>query len=155
MTIYFYRARDPHGELSNHSAHGFVLDGLYWPTIEHYYQAQKFVGTKHAEQIRLAPTPMAAKRLGRRTDHPLRPNWEEVKEAVMLRATLAKFETHADACADLLATGDEELVEASPTDYYWGSGADGSGLNRYGRVLMRVREQLRQADRQGEERETS
>lgn len=29
MTIYFYRLRDPYGELSNHSPHGFVLDGLY------------------------------------------------------------------------------------------------------------------------------
>lgn len=29
MTIRFYRARDAHGELSNHSLHGFELDGLY------------------------------------------------------------------------------------------------------------------------------
>lgn len=67
MTIYFYRARDACGELSNHSNHGFVLDGLYWPSIEHYYQAQKFAGTDYAEQIRLAVKPMDAKRLGQST----------------------------------------------------------------------------------------
>ena len=143
MTIRFYRARDPYGELSNHSAHGFMLDGLFWPTIEHYYQAQKFAGTEHVETIRLAPTPMAAKRLGQNRDLPLRSDWEEVKEAVMLRATLAKFEAHADALAVLLATGDETLVEDSPTDYYWGCGADGSGRNRYGTVLMQARALLR------------
>lgn len=143
MTIRFYRAKDAFGELSNHSNHGFVLDGLFWPTVEHYFQAQKFAGAEHAEAIRQAPTPMAAKRLGQRRDLPLRPDWEEVKEAVMLRATLAKFETHADTRAVLLATGDEDLVEDAPTDYYWGCGADGSGLNRYGHVLMQARALLR------------
>ena len=144
MTIYFYRTRDPYGELSNHSPHGFTLDGRYWPTIEHYYQAQKFAGTAYAEQIRLAAKPMDAKRLGSSPEWPLRPDWEAVKEAVLFRATLAKYETHADVRAVLLATGDEELVENSPTDYYWGCGADDSGQNRYGQLLMAVRTHLRQ-----------
>lgn len=61
----------------------------------------------------------------------------------MFRATLAKYETHADVRAVFLATGVEELVEESSTDYYWGCGADGSGQNRYGHVLMAVRAQLR------------
>ncbi len=146
MTIHFYRAKDRYGELSNHSLHGFELDNRSWPTIEHYYQAQKFAGTEYAEQIRLAVKPMDAKRLGQSTDRPLRPDWEAVKEDVMFRATLAKYETHADVRAVLLATGDEELVEDSPTDYYWGCGADGSGLNRYGEVLMAVRALLRQKE---------
>lgn len=36
---------------SNFSAHGFELDGKWWPTSEHYFQAQKFVGTPHMEEI--------------------------------------------------------------------------------------------------------
>jgi ribA/ribD-fused uncharacterized protein len=143
MTIFFYRAADPYSELSNHSPHGFEMDGLYWPTIEHYYQAQKFAGSEYVETIRLAKTPMAAKRLGRTGDWPVRPDWETLKESVIFRATLAKFETHSDARAVLLATGDEELVETSPTDAYWGSGADGRGANRYGCILMEVRALLR------------
>ncbi len=146
MTIYFYRVRDPYGELSNHSNHGFTLDGLYWPTIEHYYQAQKFAGTDHAEQIRLAVRPMDAKRLGRSMRLPIRADWEEVKEEVIFHATLAKYETHADVRSVLLATGEEELVENSPTDYEWGCGANGSGQNRYGKVLMAVRSYLRQRE---------
>ena len=83
MTIYFYRLRDPYDTLSNHSPHGIMLDGLYWPTIEHYYQAQKFAGTPYAEQTRLATKPMDAKSLGSSTDWPLRPDWE----VVFFRAT--------------------------------------------------------------------
>lgn len=144
MTIRFYSVRGPNGELSNHSAHGFELDGLFWPTIEHYYQAQKFASTPHAETIRQALRPMDAKRLGQTTDFPLRPDWDKVKETVMYWATLAKYKTHADVRAVLLATGDEELVEDSPTDYYWGCGKDGSGLTLYGQVLMQVRALLRE-----------
>ncbi len=139
MPISFYLSKDPYYELTNHSAHGFELDGHFWPTVEHYYQAQKFAGNEYAEAIRNAPNPMAARRMGRDKEHPIRPDWDEVKEAVMYRATLAKFESNPDALASLLSTGEEELVEASPRDFYWGSGADDSGLNRYGQILMQVR----------------
>lgn len=146
MPIHFYRSTDPYYELTNHSAHPITLDELTYPTVEHYYQAQKFPGSAHAEAIRNAPNPMLARRMGRNKEHPVRPDWDEVKEAVIFRATLAKFESHADARASLLATGDEELVEASPHDAYWGSGPGGRGQNRYGQILMQVRAILRERD---------
>jgi ribA/ribD-fused uncharacterized protein len=142
VTIYFYTTTDDFGFFSNFSPHGFELDGKYWPTVEHYYQAQKFAGTYAEERVRRAKTPKEAKRLGRSRQLPLRENWEEVKEEVMRRAVQRKFETHDDLREWLLLTGDEELVESSPFDYYWGCGADGSGLNRLGQILMEVRDQL-------------
>jgi hypothetical protein len=144
MPIRFYRSTDPYYELTNHSAHPITMDGLTYPTVEHYYQAQKFAGTSYAEEIRNAPNPMAARRMGRSKEHARRADWDAVKEDVLFRATLVKFESHPDARASLLSTGDEELIEASPHDTYWGSGADGSGLNRYGQILMQVRTLLRE-----------
>ena len=61
----------------------------------------------------------------------------------MLAAVQRKFETHEALRAILLATGDEEIVENAPRDYYWGGGADGSGLNRLGTTLMEVRARVR------------
>ena len=61
----------------------------------------------------------------------------------MRRAVLRKFETHAALRALLLSTGDEEIVENAPGDFYWGCGADGSGRNMLGRILMETREILR------------
>jgi N-glycosidase YbiA len=140
MTIFFYVAREkPYGCFSNFSAHGFMFDGVWWPTSEHYFQAQKFAGTSFVEQIRRWPTPKEAAKMGRQRSLPLRPDWEEVKDQVMLQGVLHKFETHADICSILLATGEELLVENSPNDYYWGCGADGSGQNKLGQVLMKVR----------------
>ena len=143
MTIYFYSTRDKYGCFSNFSPHGFELDGFYWPTSEHYFQAQKFVGTPHADRIREVKTPKDAAKMGRDRSLPLRPDWNQVKDDIMRRGVLRKFETHADIREVLLSTGDEEIVENSPIDYYWGCGADGSGKNMLGVILMEIREVLR------------
>ncbi|MEW6493546.1 MAG: NADAR family protein [Cyanobacteriota bacterium] len=143
MTIYFYGTRAQYGCFSNFSPHGFELDGVYWPTSEHYFQAQKFVGTPHADQIREVKSPKDAAKMGRDRKRPLRPDWNEVKDGIMRKAVLRKFETHKDIREILLATGDELIVENSPIDYYWGCGKDGSGKNRLGEILMEVREILR------------
>jgi ribA/ribD-fused uncharacterized protein len=147
MPIYFYAAREtPYGCFSNFSAHGFQLDGLWWPTSEHYFQAQKFAGTPRSDQIRQARSPKIAASMGRSRQHPLRPDWEQVKDTIMLQGVLKKFETHADIRAILLGTGDDEIIENAPRDYYWGCGADGTGKNKLGQTLMQVRAILRQRE---------
>ncbi|HEY0756617.1 MAG TPA: NADAR family protein [Ktedonobacteraceae bacterium] len=144
MTIYFYNTHErPYGVFSNFSAYGVDLDGLWWPTTEHYFQAQKFAGTPYAEQIRLVHTPRQAADLGRKHEMPLRPDWEEVKDAVMLKAVQRKFEMHPELRAILLATAEDKIVENAPGDYYWGCGADGTGKNMLGQTLMLVRTILR------------
>ncbi|WP_414549345.1 NADAR family protein [Anabaena sp. CCY 0017] len=143
MTIYFYSAREQYGCFSNFSPHGFELDNLYWYTSEHYFQAQKFIGTFHVEQIRLVKTPKDAAKMGRERSRPLRPDWEKAKDDIMRKAVLRKFETHQDIQKILLATDAQEIVENSPIDYYWGCGSDGSGKNMLGIILMEVREILR------------
>lgn len=143
MTIYFYSTLGEYASFSNFSRHGFQLDGEYWPTTEHYFQAQKFPETEHCEQIRQAKTPKDAAKMGRERSRPLRKDWEQVKDDIMRKAVLCKFETHGDIREILLATGDEEIVENAPGDYYWGCGKDGSGKNMLGQILMEVREILR------------
>ena len=146
MPIYFYSERKAsYGCFSNFSPHGFDLDGLHWRTCEHYFQAQKFAGTPRLEQVRLAAGPMEAKNFGNDKNHPPRSDWNEVKDDIMRRAVLAKFQAHADIRAILLATG-EELVEDAPKDYYWGCGEDKSGKNMLGKILMETREKLRQGE---------
>jgi len=142
--IYFYSTQEePYGVFSNFSAHPFALDGLRWATAEHYFQAQKFAGTAHVEQIRRAPSPKEAARLGRERSRPLRADWEAVKDDVMRRAVRQKFEQYPALRALLLDTGDTPLVENTTGDYYWGCGSDGSGKNMLGQILMEVRAGLR------------
>ena len=144
--IRFYRPTDPWGEFSNFSPHQVSLDGRPWPTSEHRFQAQKFAGTPYEEEIRLAPTPMDAARLGRDRTRGLRKDWYAVRDAVMREVLVAKFTQHPDLLELLLSTGDALLVEHTRNDRYWADGGDGSGSNRLGLLLMELREQLRGAN---------
>ena len=141
--IRFYGHDGRWGCFSNFSPHGFSLAGHDWPTAEHYFQAMKFTGTPYAGEIRRAKSAMAAKRMGQSRKHPLRRDWERVKDDVMRAALAAKFAANEDARETLLSTRDAKLVEAAPDDFYWGCGADGSGKNRLGALLMQLRAELR------------
>jgi ribA/ribD-fused uncharacterized protein len=149
MTIYFYSVRDEHGYMSNFAAYPIVLKGKRWPTTEHYFQAQKFVGTSHEEAIRRAKSPKLAAEMGRDRSRSLRRDWESAKDNVMREAVLEKFTAHPDIRAMLLATGDEPLVEQTSHDYYWGCGTDGSGRNMLGHILVEVRSALREMESEG------
>jgi len=142
--LYFYSKTTAYYELSNFSLHGFEIEGRYWPTVEHYFQAEKFPSAPdYQERIRLARGPKEAKTLGRSRKVPLRSDWEEVKEDVMRTALRAKFRAHADLRTLLLGTGDRPLIEDAASDAYWGCGKSGTGLNRLGVLLMEVRAELR------------
>ncbi|SFJ10577.1 NADAR family protein [Thermoflavimicrobium dichotomicum] len=145
MPIYFYRINEEYGSFSNFSPHPIELDGKKWPTTEHYFQAQKFITTDpaYSEKIRLASSPMVAARLGRSRKAPLRPDWEKIKDDVMRKAVRCKVMTHPDVKELLLSTGDEEIIEKTTKDTYWGCGSDGKGKNMLGKILMEIREELR------------
>src|SRR3954467_67388 len=110
-TINFYAVGDAYGEFSNFAAFPIRLGGATWPTSEHYFQAQKFAGTEHAEAIRQTRSPMIAARMGRDRKKPLRRDWEAVKDNIMREAVRAKFTQHPELTELLLATGDAVLVE--------------------------------------------
>ena len=144
-TIYFYHSDQPWGMLSNFSRHAVFLRGRVWPTVEHFYQAQKFADTTHEEVIRRCKTPMLAKvTAADMTEENRRVDWESVKEIVMLEGLLAKFEQHPDLMELLLGTGERLIVEHTRNDDYWGDGGNGVGKNRLGHLIMQVRNDLRQ-----------
>lgn len=141
--IRFYGVNDEYGAFSNFAPFPLLLNDRVWPTSEHFFQAQKFSGTPHEEEVRRAKSPMIAARMGRSRKRPLRPDWERVKDDVMLQALRAKFGQHEALKAMLLGTGEAPLVEHARNDAYWADGGDGSGRNKLGLLLMRVRSELR------------
>jgi ribA/ribD-fused uncharacterized protein len=143
LVIKFYGTSSEYGCFSNFAPHPIRLNGCTWPTVEHYFQAQKFPDTEYEEAIRRAKSPAKAKGMGRTRRYRLRRDWERVKDGIMREAVLAKFTQHEDIREMLLATGDALIIEDSPTDAYWGIGAHGGGKNKLGKILMSVRDQLR------------
>lgn len=143
MAIYFYSTKDPYGGFSNFSKHEFELEGVIWPTSEHYFQAQKFDDKDYQERIRASPSPSIAARLGRSRKVPIRADWEDIKVGIMHKVVVVKFKSHPELIQLLLSTGEEEIVEKTTKDYYWGCGKNGTGKNMLGKILMQIREELR------------
>ena len=141
-TIRFYKPTDPYGEFSNFSHHSVKIDDKLWPTNEHYFQAQKFRGTHHEEEIRLLASPMEAKIAGQDRNRPLRKDWEQVKDDVMRTAIKAKFTQYDDLKQLLKSTQTSFLIEHTYNDSYWADGGNGRGRNMLGQILMEVRQQL-------------
>jgi ribA/ribD-fused uncharacterized protein len=148
--IRFYKVPDPWGLFSNFSRHPIEVDGKTWPSTEHYYQAQKFVGTdpEWVEVIRQTEKCGLAANHGRNRNRTLREGWDEISYHVMNVALFAKFTQHEDCKAVLLASGHAHLIEDTrqgrDDDHIWGDGSTGTGKNLLGKGLMRVREALRQ-----------
>lgn len=110
-----------------------------YPSVEHAYQAMKTLDQKQREQIRLAPTAAAAKKLGRSVT--VRTDWNDIKLRVMEVCLRCKFK-HQDLRAKLIATKGLELIEGNWwNDTYWGV-CKGKGENHLGKLLMKIRSEL-------------
>ena len=140
--IRFFDKDDPYYEFTNFAPYDVTMAGLVWPTVEHYYQAQKFVDPLRQEQIRAASGATQARTLGQST-RGVRPDWDQRRLEVMKEALIAKFTQHQKLRTLLVGTGDAQLIEASPKDRFLGEGKDGTGENHMGRLLEEVREILR------------
>ena len=139
--IWFYNRDEPYYAFTNFYPAPIIVDGKQWPTTEHYFQAQKFIGTLFAEVIRNFQRPQEAFDLSRNpaVSRWHRKDWEEVKVDIMRKALLAKFTQHRDLRQLLLITKDYMLIEHTPNDKFWGDGGDGNGQNKLGMLLMEIR----------------
>lgn len=127
--------------LSNFWPADVHLDDRLYPSVEHAYQAAKTLDESERRSVRNAHSPGQAKRLGQRATK--RADWNEVKLSVMENLVREKFTRHAVFREKLLATGDAEIVEGNSWgDRFWGV-CKGVGENHLGKILMRVREELR------------
>lgn len=115
-----------------------------WQTAEHQYQAAKCVRPEDAARILACATPADARRLGKSSRIQIRGDWDAVKVDVMTRIVREKF-SDPDLRGRLLATGSVELVEGNNWgDDFWGVDVrTGRGRNELGKILMKVREEIR------------
>ena len=139
MPIFFYKANETHGYLSNFAEFDFYSEGVHWKTSEHYYQAHKFSNEKIIREIIEAPTPQRAADLAYMHADEMVENWEKIKEEIMYKAIENKFEQNLNIKKLILDTRDELLIEAADDDGYWGYGCEKKGKNRLGSLIMKYR----------------
>lgn len=126
--------------LSNFHENPITYEGITYPTAEHAFQAAKVLDETTRKMFAALPKPGDAKRMGMTVR--LRPNWDAIKIGIMEDINRLKFQDPA-LKAQLLATGDQELVEGNNwNDQFWGV-CEGVGCNHLGRILMKVRKELK------------
>lgn len=137
----------------------FSVNGIEYQTAEHFMMAEKarlFADYGTLELIMRSVRPEHAQRLARTVRFFDLRVWEIMREAVVFRGNLAKFQYHTELQKLLLSTDGRVLVESSPVDCIWGIGLSSSdhraqdpaqwrGLNLLGNVLMRVRGVLKKS----------
>ena len=131
----------------------FTIDGVHYPTAEHYMMAEKarlFDDGVALQRVLAAPTPGAAKAVGREIIGFDEETWLAHRWRIVVAANVGKFSQNGLLAEFLLQTGDRVLVEASPVDSIWGIGLAiddpqagnpqcWQGLNLLGFALMEVR----------------
>ncbi|GIG61885.1 hypothetical protein Lfu02_62570 [Longispora fulva] len=134
----------------------FTVDGVRYPTAEHYMMAGKarmFGDGEILARVLAAPSPGAAKALGRQVRGFDQHAWDAGRLALVTAGSVAKFGQHPALRDYLTGTGSRVLVEASPLDRVWGTGlaatdpratdpARWRGLNLLGFALMAARARL-------------
>jgi ribA/ribD-fused uncharacterized protein len=131
----------------------FVIDGVRYPTAEHFMMAEKarlFGDSEARDRILAAGSPAAAKKLGRGVRGFHEQKWTRARFDIVVAGSRAKFGQNPTLAAFLAGTKDRVLVEASPVDRVWGIGLaatsaaairpeDWRGLNLLGFALMQAR----------------
>jgi len=171
--VFFYGADESKGEyrfLSNMYVAPFEIDGVTFPTVEHYFQwskAKLFKDEASATKILTPPKgkpyveAKSAKAIGKKVKDFDGTQWNGLapgrgfKDEVMRKAIRAKF-THpknTEMLEKLLATKDRVIAEANPRDSYWGIGTSADtkpaqtgkwkGQNFLGKMLMELRTEIR------------
>lgn len=149
----FLRTAEHFGGLSN-MAGGYVLfvNGVRVPTSEALYQACRFPHMPEVQKLIIGQTsPMTAKMKSKPYRKDSRPDWDAVRVKIMRWCLHVKLVQHWEKFGDLLlSTGNMPIVEVSYRDQFWGAkpvdAETLSGMNVLGRLLVELRERLREPE---------
>lgn len=144
--ILFYNRGEPYYEFTNfyEPPHGILIDGYLWKTTEIYFQAMKFIDHKHHLSNMVAMNSSRdAFSYAQQNRNDVRSDWFKVSKDVMYKAVSAKFIQYPTLAELLLGTNSLEIIEHTSNDSFWGDGGDGTGENNLGKILMRVRRDLK------------
>jgi N-glycosidase YbiA len=127
--------------LSNFYPSLVMFDGQVYPTVEHAYVAAKTLDLEVRKKIQKITNPGQVKKFGKTIA--LRDDWEDVKISIMEQLCWQKFSNNSSLAEKLLSTDYAELIEGNTWgDTFWGV-CNGKGHNHLGKILMKIREELR------------
>ncbi|ACK71611.1 conserved hypothetical protein [Gloeothece citriformis PCC 7424] len=150
--ITFRKTSEPFGGLSNMAGgYPLLVNGISILTSEALYQACRFPHLPDVQKLIIAQrSPMTAKMKSKPYRNQSRPDWDKVRVNIMRWCLRVKLIQNWERFGKLLlSTQDKPIVEDSPKDNFWGAIPNDSnqliGVNVLGRLLMELRELLKQS----------
>jgi ribA/ribD-fused uncharacterized protein len=146
------------GPYSNWYKNSFTFNGTTYNCSEQYMmhvKALMFNDTETAEAIMKTSDPSRQKKYGRAVKNFDKAQWDAVAIDIMVPALVAKFTQSKSLLEEILSTGDDLIVEASPYDKIWGIGLDEDdpraldqsqwqGTNWLGIAIMKARDIIKE-----------
>ena len=157
---YFSRSKENKWLSTFNKAEPFKYNGMEYSTVEHAFHAQKVADDDpKVEEYRFALstnisdvlTPNAAKKFGGNTsfkenDFTLRNDWDDVKLKIMEEITREYYLSNTDLIDKLIETDNKLLVHKGfGIDAFWGVNKNDEGKNNHGNILMKLREEFKNA----------
>lgn len=115
-------------------------DGLLYPSVENAYQASKTEDWVLKMPYTQTVPPNLAAQLGQSFKPSV--EWTANRLSTMTAIVQDKFSRNSELKTKLLNTGDRYIEYVTETDAYWGT-VKGKGENNLGKILMDVRESLK------------
>lgn len=136
--------------LDNFSSFKVEWNGYLYASLEEAYQAASFMGSSEelVERVKHSHSADEAQRIAYANRDKQRPDWNEVKVAIMEELLRLKIEQNPYVKKKLLQTENYLIVEDSPKDSFWGWGPNRDGENQLGKLWMKLREELKRENTQ-------
>ena len=155
--ICFHNPDEENGYLSNWFLSEFTVGGITFSSMEQYMMYEKAVLFKDqttAEKILQTDDVAEIKALGRTVQNFDEKVWVKKREGIVYRGVSEKFRQNPELAEKLEKTGEEIIAECAVKDRIWGIGLSMTdeyrfcvdkwrGQNLLGKILMRVREDIR------------
>jgi ribA/ribD-fused uncharacterized protein len=149
--------KGPFRTFSNMAEYPIQIDDRKYPTVEHFFQAEKarsFNDKEILEKILETPSAKAVKALGKKVKNFVKEKWDVDRLDIMKRAVRAKFVQHPELQKQLIETGTKQIGDADARDLYWGIGTSENteksknpekwkGQNQLGKLLMLLRDEFK------------
>lgn len=159
--LYYYSNSKENKWLSTFNiANPFKYNGMEYPTVEHAFHAQKVADDDPmVEEYRLAfstnvadvITPNDAKKFGgptsfKENNFTLRSDWNNVRLKIMEEISREYYQSNVEFIEKLINTEEKLLIHKGfRIDDYWGVTKEDKGENNHGKILMKLREEFKNA----------
>lgn len=153
--ILFNAASETHAFLSDMYPSPMLINGRIWFSVEQYISYRKLSEKDAKDKKQKALTSELRTKILGTLDSFKAKYFASTKAGgfvnpkfkrgvrITQKALHAKFTQNPMLLYHLMRTGDAILIEDAPWDDFWGNGKDGKGENMKGKLLMQLRDSLR------------